>query len=444
MVHVNEAEQVLVVERPDGTSEVTVGGAVQVLSAVPQAEVAEVVTALVAERAAALGKPVRVLTRSGSSWSAVVVDPSGAVRPDSRSTGRADRRTSPSPAGPDVETLPEAAPVSTATHQPDAAAATSSPPAGHRPWGYDYPEGRQSFLRDQQQELSAREGWRGALNHFGLRLAPDEAERSGRADAATVSQHWVGPRTIAVVNAKGGAGKTPTTAMLAATFARHGGAGVLAWENNQTRGTLGWRTEQARHDATSMDLLPRVQHLLGTGARAADLARYVHHQRADRYDVLRSQPLALASEQRVTLHDVDAVHELACKYYRMILIDSGNDESDPTWLRMVEHSDQLVVPTTTRDDHAEAGALLLEALAARDERSAQLAASAVVVVTQADPKATAADVQRVVEGFGALAHQVVTVPFDPALVDGQLRHDLLRPATQRAWLAAAAAVARGL
>jgi len=36
------------------------------------------------------------------------------------------------------------------------------------------------------------------------------------------------------------------------------------------------------------------------------------------------------------------------------------------------------------------------------------------------------------------------VPFDPAMVDGVLRHGSLRPATQRAWLAAGAAVARGL
>ncbi|MGL1465637.1 hypothetical protein ACSTJV_23795, partial [Vibrio parahaemolyticus] len=81
-------------------------------------------------------------------------------------------------------------------------------------------------------------------------------------------------------------------------------------------------------------------------------------------------PMALAHEQRVEPSDVDAIHAVAAKYYRLIFIDSGNDESDPMWLRMIDHADQLVVATTTRDDHAEAGALLLEALAERDAGSA--------------------------------------------------------------------------
>jgi len=184
--------------------------------------------------------------------------------------------------------------------------------------------------------------------------------------------------------------------------------------------------------------------LLSPSAQAADLARFVHHQTRDRFDVLRSKPMALAHEQRVEPEDVDAIHAVASKYYRLVFIDSGNDESDPMWLRMIDRTDQLVVATTTRDDHAEAGALLLEALSDRDERSARLAEQAVVVVTQADSKAPPADVARVADGYRAIAREAVTVPFDPAMVDGLLRYGSLRPGTQRAWLAAAAAVARGL
>jgi MinD-like ATPase involved in chromosome partitioning or flagellar assembly len=303
---------------------------------------------------------------------------------------------------------------------------------------------RQSFLTQDVREEPATHGWRTALRFVGLRLAPSAAERAERADVQAVSQHWPGPRTIAVVNAKGGAGKTPATVLLSAVFARYGGAGVLAWDNNQTRGTLGWRTEQGPHDASLLDLLPQAERLLGTGAQSADLAHFVHHQTQDRYDVLRSKPMELADAQRVDAGDVDAIHQVASKYYRLIVIDSGNDESDPMWRRMIDHTDQLVVATTTRDDHAEAGALLLEALAERDERSARLAAGAVTVVSQADPRATRRDVDHIANGFTTLAREVVTIPHDSAIVDGLLRYGALRPATQRAWLAAAAAVARGL
>lgn len=303
---------------------------------------------------------------------------------------------------------------------------------------------RRSFLTEEQREEPASQGVRGLLTRVGVRMSPSEAERAERADVQAVSQHWPGPRTIAVVNGKGGAGKTPTTVLLAAVFARYGGAGVLTWDNNQTRGTLGWRTEQGPHEATLLDLLPQVDRLLSTGAQSADLAHFVHHQTRDRFDVLRSKPMALAQDQRIEPEDVDAIHAVAAKYYRLIFIDSGNDESDPMWRRMIHHADQLVVATTTRDDHAEAGALLLEGLATVDAKAAALARDAVVVVSQADPKATTSDVQRVATGYGDLARETVTVPFDPAMVDGVLRHGSLRASTQRAWLAAGAAVARGL
>lgn len=149
-------------------------------------------------------------------------------------------------------------------------------------------------------------------------------------------------------------------------------------------------------------------------------------------------------QSRAAATDVDSIHDVAAKYYRLIFVDSGNDESDPMWLRMIDLADQIVVATTTRADHAEAGALLLEALAERDERSARLAHNAVTVISQADPKATAADMQHVADGYSTLTRAVVQIPHDPALVDGQLSYEPLRPATQRAWLAAGAAVANGL
>ena len=282
------------------------------------------------------------------------------------------------------------------------------------------------------------------MSRIGLQMAPSAAERNERADVQAVSQHWPGPRTIAVVNGKGGAGKTPSTILLSAAFARYGGAGVLAWDNNQTRGTLGWRTEQGPHEATLLDLLPETDRLLSTTAQSADLAHFVHHQTRDKFDVLRSKPMVLANQQRVEPADVDAIWRVAAKYYRLILMDSGNDEADPMWLRMIDHADQLVVVTTTRDDHAEAGALLLEALARRDERSARLAEQAVAVINQADPKASPAELRRIAQGYRSLTREVVTIPHDPAMVDGVLRYSSLRPATQRAWLGAGAAVARGL
>ena len=304
---------------------------------------------------------------------------------------------------------------------------------------------RASFIVDERREPAAANGWRGFIaRSTGLQVPASNAELNRRGHVQAVSQHWPGPRKISIVNGKGGVGKTLTTAMLTAVFARHGGAGVLAWDNNDTRGTLGWRTEKGPHDATVQDLLPATNTLLSPGAQISDLARFVHHQTGDKYDVLRSNPELLATKQRITQDDFDALHEVAAKYFRLVFFDSGNDESAPRWLRMIDHTDQLVVATTALGESAESGALLLEALIERDEHSAELARNAVVVVLQSERHGTLAEAQRIADGFTGIARAAVTIPFDRALHGGALRYDAVNTVTQNAWLAAGAAVACGL
>lgn len=299
-----------------------------------------------------------------------------------------------------------------------------------------------SFLTVHGDDRPASSGWRGFLAKLGIKTEPSAAEKVRRANIRAVSAHWPGPRTIAIVNGKGGAGKTPTTVLLSALFARHGGSGVLAWDNNETRGTLGWRTEQGPHESHVLDLLPHAENLMLPTARAADLAAFVHHQTADKFEVLRSNPALLPHQQRLTTADFDAVHALAAKYYRLILVDSGNDETAPHWLRMIDAADQLVVATTTRPDHAEAGRLLLGALRDRDARSASLADQAVVIVSQADREEASA--ATIADRFSGLARAAVTIPYDMAMRAPWLRLDNLEPVTQRAYLDAAKAVAEGL
>lgn len=308
------------------------------------------------------------------------------------------------------------------------------------------PEARESFLtQTKPQNQPATKGWRGAMVRLGLRMAPSAAEQRERDDVHAVSQHWPGPRTIAVVNGKGGVGKTPTTILLSAIFARYGGGGVLAWDNNQARSTMGWRTERSSHDSTILDLIPVASKMLATGAQSADLSHYVHHQTEDRFDVLRSKPQLLADKQRFDTSDVDTIHAIAAKFYRIIVIDSGNDESDPMWRRMITHTDQLVVATSGSLENGEAARLLLEELATTGTHGQRLADNAVIVASQSDANAPHHALSGIVNDYlDPIARQAVGISYDPAMVEGHLKYASLRPETQRAWLSAAAAVARGL
>ncbi|NYJ76534.1 ATPase [Allobranchiibius huperziae] len=288
-------------------------------------------------------------------------------------------------------------------------------------------------------------GWHGFLQSIGLKKrveGPTPEQITERAELRAISQHWAGPRTIGIVNPKGGACKTPTTVLLAAMFARWGGAGCLAWDNNETRGTMGWRTEEGPHEAHVRDLLGAADELMRPEARAADLAAYVHHQTEDKFDVLRSNPHSIAPEERLTTADFDALHRVASRYYRLVFIDSGNDESAANWLRMIEHTDQLVVATTTRPDHAEAARLVLDDLRKQNDAAAQLADDAVVVVAHADQEE--APSAEYLARFEALARAAAPIPYDPGMRAAHLRLDGLRPDTQVAWRHAAALVADGL
>ncbi|WP_111467188.1 MinD/ParA family ATP-binding protein [Microbacterium suaedae] len=456
---------------PDGSAVLVVDETPRDISTTHAEDARREIVRLTAEIARQLDAPIRVIVTEPDGRWPLVVDGNERVEYASPDAPRpaapaglrpvADESLTRPQSSADASTRPvtiiDSAPAASATpaasapaaHAPSHPAAEAQPAAGQVS-AHEFENRRaqrETFLtsdRDEdRREDPATRGFRGTMTRMGIRMAPGAEERAERADEMAVAQHWPGPRTIAVVNGKGGSGKTPTTILIGAAFARFGGAGVLAWDNNQTRGTLGWRTEQGPHDGTLHDMLEASEHLLSNNAQAADVASFVHHQRQDRFDVLRSQPIALASEQRVSADDVDRIHAIAARYYRLIVMDSGNDESDPLWQRMIDRTDQLVVATTTRDEHAEAGALLLDALADRDEHSAKLAANAVTVVSQADQKAPAAEVRRVVDGYRRLTRDVVQVPFDPAMIDGHLHFGALRPATQRAWLAASAAVARG-
>jgi len=70
--------------------------------------------------------------------------------------------------------------------------------------------------------------------------APSAADRRHRELVAAVQAPCIGPRLVAVVNPKGGAGKTPAVLAAAATWGAHRGS-VVAWDDNETRGTLGMR-----------------------------------------------------------------------------------------------------------------------------------------------------------------------------------------------------------
>lgn len=408
----------------------TPDGHTEPLIVAPDEDIRQLIVARTAEEARRSGEPVELVTAGDRGTHRLLITLTGDITeaPDAHTFAPTEPNDSAAP----EETLRRD--IRSTEPAPETSAEDETP--GEAP-------SRTSFITPHTGSETATAGWRGALARLGITIKPSAAEMARRDRERLVSRQWAGCRTIAVVNGKGGVGKTMTTAMLAAVYARFGGGNVLAWDNNDTRGTLGWRTEQGLYDTTVRDLLPAAEGLLGPTAGVSEISQFVHHQTTDRYDVLRSNPELLATDQRIEHSEFDLLMQVAARYYRLVIFDSGNDESAERWRRMVDSSYQLVIPTLAAPEPAESASLLLDALQRRDERSAHLAQNAVVVVTNPEPTRRL-EIDRIVAGFTGHVRQVATIPFDPALKSGPLRYEGLRPATRDAWVTVAAHAATHL
>ncbi len=288
-------------------------------------------------------------------------------------------------------------------------------------------------------------GWRGrvvAATGGRVRVRAGRIELRHRDRLEAVLRPLVGARTVVVVNPKGGAGKTPAALLLAATLGAHRGS-ALAWDNNETRGTLGLRAlAPTGSEATVWDLLADLDHFETIRARIGDLAGYLRPQGEARFDVLASDadPGRMAQVDGVQFR---RLREVLARFYGVVVVDTGNNVRARNWQAALDAADAVVVTTTDQTDTAISADWALDHL--RTTGRERLADTAVTVISAATPRVDHRHRARLVEHFTDHTRAVVQIPYDPAIATGE-RLDLydLRPATREAWLTAAAAVLDGL
>jgi MinD-like ATPase involved in chromosome partitioning or flagellar assembly len=293
----------------------------------------------------------------------------------------------------------------------------------------------------------AAEGFRGALRQLSggrFRPAPGKAELAHRDRIRRIQKDLDGPRIIVVVNPKGGAHKSTAALLLAQKFGTLRGGGVAFYDNNEARATAAWRAMPATHDRTVEDLLTRLHDLDQSAITGvSDLGQYMRSQGPAGFDLLAAaEPENPLQPKHIPASDVDNVLDTLGRFYRVIIVDTGNSMHAPNWGAAVLRADQLVIVSTVREDTALSAGWLAQALqrAGRGE----LLAQAVTVLSA--PATTQGDLLAQFSGhFSQLTRAVCTAPFDPALDLGQpINYNGLSDATHKAWEHTAAAVADGL
>ena len=297
--------------------------------------------------------------------------------------------------------------------------------------------------RAERARPRATEGWQGAIRRAtngAISPRPGRAERSRIERERKVQRRLDAPRTIVILNPKGGAHKTTSTLLLAATFGTKRGGATLAWDNNETRGTLGWRAQHAPHHRTAVDLLADLDRFSGASESSlAALDTYVRTQVEARFDVLASDEDAAASST-IDAAAFDRLHNVLSRYYRLLIVDTGNNMRASNWVAAVAAADQLVIVSTVREDTAASAAWLLDGL--REKGFDRKIDDAVTILAAPSARPDKKLAERLERHFEQVTSAVVHVPFDPALVDGgPIDFDSLSAETRDAWLTVAAAIA---
>ncbi|MET8832334.1 chromosome partitioning protein [Micromonospora sp. NPDC004540] len=313
-----------------------------------------------------------------------------------------------------------------------------TPASGAPPTAEDFARRRQARPVDPVATM----GVRAVVNKIGLvRLPPGRQEQEMRRDIEMVRRNFGGLRQVTVVNPKGGAGKTVAILLLAMTFGQKRGGYVLAWDNNETQGTLGMRAQQDFHSRTVRDMLRDLAQFQGPHGRVGDLSQYVRSQGEGMFDVLASDESATGGEM-LTAAAFAEIREVVSRFYKLIFVDTGNNVRAQNWQAAMDATDQLVVTMSARNDSAETAARMLDHL---EQSGRQRLVRQAVTVVSMPPSRKEIDLPAIQEHFAARTRAVLLAPYERLIDTGEpIRYGQLSSATRDAWLKIAAAVAEGL
>ncbi len=277
-------------------------------------------------------------------------------------------------------------------------------------------------------------GWRRTLfraTRINLGLSQDEREWNDLIRRIKVNLR--GTYVIAVMQAKGGTGKTTTAEQIGSALAQFRDDKVVAIDANPSHGNLGRRVDEPS-TGTWRGLLADPNLVAYT-----DFRSYLGKDSSSGLEVLASDP----GDEVMTGRALRAAWSRLQRQYPIAVIDCGTQLRDDVTHAVLGMADAVVVPSTTRMDGAAGAADTLNWLLAHGYP--HLVSAAVVVIANISRVKTPSDaVAGLHEDFERVVRAVHQVPFDPHLNDaGPIDSRRLDAATRRAYIEAAASLVDG-
>jgi cellulose biosynthesis protein BcsQ len=261
----------------------------------------------------------------------------------------------------------------------------------------------------------ARRGVRGRLNAaLGLKLAARVDELGVRTAASTIAGPVPDHAVVAVINVKGGVGKTPITLGLASQLAAHRGPGTtaavdLGESNNSFADRIAAPAPIGFDTAGLLDLIEST----GGQITPATLGRYLVRQPSGE-DVLTGR-----DDERIDLgyEQAQALGSLLSRFRDLLIVDTGNAENSGRWQWAVGTAQVVLIPVPLRADVVAVARRMVGRIAARRPHGLT---GVMVVITDGPgdtPDIEAGEIEQLTRGDGI--DVVLRMPYEPVFASGQ-------------------------